>query len=189
MSSPDQFYDVLPLSQDSRIWFAGNPWPEGHPVRKFEWKAEIREGIVWMLMHLETADYYSERRLDDGDTEHDSEWEAPNVWGNYHRCILASGGIPVCSVAEFSTNLLDGYEAVVDPLPEAAGMAFNELAFQIYLLGHDSVADHRIRFVRRGGSDRFDIEWTGRIALTYAGDYEFRHDFKARIIDVQAPQL
>ena len=182
------------MPQENRIWFAGNPWPEGHPIKQFEWKAEIRDGVVWMLLHLESADYYSERRIDDKDAEYDSDWEAPIVWGNYHQCILSCTywqnhrGFPVCPVEQFSAEFLDGYEAIVDPLPESADKGFDDRAFHIYLLGHDAVAGHRIHFRRRAGSDRFDIEWTGKIAKAYVGDYEYRYDFRSRIFDVQAPK-
>lgn len=84
--------------------------------------------------------------------------------------------------------MLNGYEANVNPLPEAADMAFGDLAFHVYLLGHDAVAGHRIRMVRRGESDRFDIEWSGKLALAYVGDFEYRHDFRAVIYNVAAPK-
>jgi hypothetical protein len=56
-------------------------------------------------------------------------------------------------------------------------------AFHVYLLGHDSVADHDIVFTKQetGGHT---IDWTGRIALTYAGQEEFAYRFRAHIEDV-----
>ena len=55
----------------NRIYFKGNPWPEGHPVKEFKWSASIRDGYVWFDMHLESQDYYSERDIeDDEDTEY-----------------------------------------------------------------------------------------------------------------------
>ncbi|HYF37496.1 MAG TPA: hypothetical protein VD994_19500 [Prosthecobacter sp.] len=181
------------MSEDNRIWFAGNPWPEGHAIKDFKWTAEVRDEIVWMLFHLKSAEYYSERDIEDGDAEYDSDWEAPIVWGNYHACTMSCtywhhGGFPVCPVSEYSLEFLDGYEASVNPLPESAEMEFDDLAFHIYLLGHDAVAGHRIRFQRRGSSDRFDIGWTGKIANAYAGDYDYCHDFRAQLFDIPAPQ-
>ncbi|MBK1832378.1 hypothetical protein JIN77_16690 [Verrucomicrobiaceae bacterium R5-34] len=183
------------IVEDDRIWFKGNPWPEGHPIKKFKWSSEVRDGVVWFHMHLESEDYYSERDLYDPEpTEHDSDWEAPIVWGNYHSCTISSskwhnGGFPVCSVEEYSLDYLDGHVAIVDPLPISSDADLDELAFHTYLLGHDSVAGHSIRFVRRSGSDRFDIIWDGKIALVYAGDYDYRYNFNARISDVVAPDV
>jgi hypothetical protein len=187
------------MARDNRIWFAGNPWPEGHPIKEFAWTAEVRNGVVWLLLHLETADYSSERVIEESEdnaTDHDSNWEAPIVWNNYHRCTISStqwppyrGGFPICPVEQFSPDLLDCYEAVVDSLPGAADKEWDGRAFHIYLLGHDAVAGHRIKFQRSGDADRFDIAWTGKIALAYIGDYDFRHDFKAQIFDVQAPKI
>ena len=182
------------MSQENRIWFAGNPWPEGHPIKVICWTAEVREGVVWMSIHLESADYYSERDIDDDGVVYASDWQAPIVWANYHSCTISCtqwhrGGWQVCPVEKFSLDFLNGYEANVDPLPDSAEKDFDDLAFHIYLLGHDAVAGHRIRFTRRGDSDRFDIEWSGKIANAYAGDYDYRHDFRAVIYDIPAPQL
>lgn len=183
------------MLQENRIWFAGNPWPEGHPIKEFHWSVEIRDGFVWMLVHLESSDYYAEREIDDDiDADDVPDWESPCVWANYHNCTLSCtlwhhGGWELCPVDRYSLEFLDGYEASVNPLPESAGMEFDDLAFHIYLLGHDAVAGHKLRFVRRGKSDRYDIEWTGKIANAYAGDYEYRHDFRATLFDVPAPRF
>lgn len=182
------------MEKDNRIWFPGNPWPEGHPIKDFKWSAELRDGMVWFHLHLKTADYDSEREIEEDENEdHNSSWEAPSVWGNYHACTISStnwhrGGFPVCPAADYTVDDLDGYEAQVDLLPLKEDFDWDDLAFHTYLLGHDSVAAHRIKFTRRGTSDRFDIEWTGKIALVYAGDYEYRHDFRALIHDVPAPE-
>lgn len=92
-------------------------------------------------------------------------------------------------VRRFSPDFLDGYEAVLDPLPDAADKAWDGRAFHIYLLGHDAVAGHRIKFLRRGNTDRFDIAWTGKIALAYIGDYDYRYDFEAWVFAMQAPKI
>ena len=65
----------------------------------------------------------------------------------------------------------------------------DNLAFHIYLLGHDSVANHRISFQRVGNSNLFDIVWTGDIALTYVGDYMLEHAFEARITGLPFPLI
>lgn len=183
------------MTKDNRIWFTGNPWKEGHPIKKFEWSAEIRDGVVWFHLHLETEDYEKEKIIDDPeDTDYDSDWEAPIVWNNYHSCTISSnnwhdGGFPVCSVDEYSIEKLDGFIANVDPLPVTLNGDLDDLAFHTYLLGHDSVAGHEIKFVRREGTELFDIHWDGKIALVYAGDEEYRYEFHAQILQSKAPKI
>jgi hypothetical protein len=182
------------MVQENRIWFAGNPWPEGHPITHFEWTAKVRDGIVWMRLHLASADYYAEREIKDDGAEHESDWESPVLWANFHSCTISAtkwhdGGWAFCPVEQWSLERLNNHEASVDPLPDSAETDFDDLAFHVYLLGHDAVAGHKIRFARRGDSNRFDIEWIGKIALAYAGDYEYRYDFRAQIYDVPAPSV
>lgn len=178
---------------DTRIYFKDNPWPEGHLLKEFIWSAEVRDGDVWFHFHLETADYYSERNIGyDEDVEYESDWEAPIAWNNYHSCTLSTnewhnGGFRVCSEEAFSEDLLDGLEIEVDINPEDIE-DWGELAFHIYLLGHDAAAKHKIKFVRTEQS-MFDIEWTGKIAQAYVGDYEFNHDFSTKIKGVNIPCL
>ncbi|QQP95933.1 hypothetical protein [Lysobacter enzymogenes] len=60
---------------------------------------------------------------------------------------------------------------------------------RIVFAGHDRAVDHRIRCVRRGDSERFDILWRGRIAPTCVGRYRPEFRFQARIDDVPMPAL
>ncbi len=175
----------------NRIKFFGNPWPEGHPILKFEWVASERSGEVWFDLHLETVDYESERSIYvEDEVESQPDWEAPIVWNNYHACTLSSnywhaGGFPVGKVGKVTLDSLDGMKVSVDASPEDA----EENAFHVYLLGHDATAYHRITFSRLPGTDRFNIHWTGRLALAYVGDYEYKHAFEAKVFNVQAPKL
>jgi hypothetical protein len=183
---------------DGRIHFSDNPWPEGHPIAEFAWTARNQNGQVWFDLHLRSADYYAERDIeDDEDAEYDSDWDAPGVWYNYHRCTLSSTfwssdkGFEVCAASEYSPASLEGRAFAVDPVGTDMSEVddLDELSFNIYLLGHDSVANHRIVFHRRGDSDLFDIEWSGDIALTYAGEDALAHRFEARIHGVLFPAL
>jgi len=177
-----------------RIYFKDNPWPEGHPVKEFTWSAKELDGDVWFDLHLKSADYYSERDIEDDESvEYPSDWAAPIVWGNYHSCTLSSsywdnGGFRVCSKAEYSPQFLDGLELTVDPDPEAFD-DFEDHAFHIYLLGHDAVAKHKIRFDRIGDTSQFKISWGGMIAQAYVGDYDFRHEFSTVISAAEFPKL
>lgn len=174
-----------------RIFFPGNPWPEGHPVTEFCWTARIEGGKVWFDFALETADYDSERRTQaSGETFGD--WDAPSVWTNYGSCTISSDsgarGFPVCGVGDFSLARLDGAMFHLDPPPNES-TEDEDFAFHVYLLGHDQVSDHRIAFTRLGDTDRFDIDWRGRIALAYAGDFEPRYEFHTTLTSVVAPRL
>jgi hypothetical protein len=178
-----------------RIRFDGNPWPEGHPIAEFAWTARIADGRVRFDLHLRSADYDSERAIeDDEDVEYDSDWEAPIVWNNYHCCTLSStfwggeNGFDVCAADEFSPAWLDGREFAVDTI-EGEIDDPETLSFHIYLLGHDSAANHRIAFRRIGESNLFDIVWHGDIALTYAGSYALAHRFEASIRSAPFPSL
>lgn len=176
----------------NRIYFQGNPWPEGHPLKEFVWTAKVVDGDVWFDIHLETAVYYSERDIeDDDDIEYGSDWEAPIVWGNYHRCTMSTnywheGGFRVCKLQEYSADYLDGLELEVDMRPEQIE-DWDDLAFHIYLLGHDAVAYHRIKFIREAGGNNFSIQWCGRAAQAYVGDDEFKHPFKLLVTDQKLP--
>ena len=179
-----------------RIRFHGNPWPGGHALAEFAWTVRVVDGMAWCDLHLRSADYYAERDIAlDEDEESESSWEAAGVWDNYHRCTLSSTywdddrGFLLCPAADFSAEWLDGRTFEVDTVTTGTleGVELDDLAFHIYLLGHDSVANHRITFQRIGDSDRFDITWAGDIALTYAGDDDLAHRFEARIANAPFP--
>lgn len=180
--------------KSNRIYFEGNPWPEGHPIKKFEWKARVKDGEVWFDVHLESANYYSERDIDDDeDIEYESDWQAPIAWENYHSCILSTnywheGGFKVCDVSDYSPESLDGLELEIDMHPDQID-DIEDLALHVYLLGHDAVACHKVKFIREGSSDRFTLCWAGRIARVYVGDYEYKHPFNFTIENQEFPKL
>ncbi|MFS1524466.1 hypothetical protein ACL7TT_10185 [Microbulbifer sp. 2304DJ12-6] len=172
----------------NRIYFENNPWPEGHPIEVFEWAATVKNGEVWFDFNLDSDAYYSERDIEDDEgVEYESDWEAPIVWGNYHACTL-EGGFKVCKASEYNPDFLDGYEVLVDMHPDNIEEG-DEPAFRIYLLGHDAAACHKIKFLRNPENGKFSIIWHGRIALAYIGDYEFRHNFNAKLTDLDMPQI
>jgi hypothetical protein len=180
--------------EPNRIYFKDNPWPEGHPIKKFVWSARVEAGDVWFDFHLESVNYYAEREIeDDEDMEYASDWAAPIVWGNFHSCTLSTnnwheGGFKVCRLEQYSPDFFNGLELEVDKDQQSADDC-NYLAFHIYLLGHDSAAKHKIKFERIGDTDLFNIAWSGKIALAYVGDYEYKHDFSTFISGVKFPVL
>jgi len=178
-----------------RIWFPGNPWPDGHRVTEFAWNGRLDgSGRLWFDLSLSTAFYYEDDdpAVDDDEPDEDEDGDdfgSRIVWGNYHACSISSvtwedaTGL-VASTPERPFRFADPGAQVLtaDPLPIEDLDA--EPAFHIYLLGHDSVADHRVEFVRGAAGD-FQVGWDGRIALSYSGDEEFRYAFRARIGDVR----
>ncbi len=178
----------------NRIYFAGNPWPEGHAINTFDWTAKRVDGDLWFEFHLQSAQYDHERKIvDDEDTDYNSEWEAPSVWTNYGRSTMSAtqwhaGGFKVCPIEDFSMETLDGMTFEIDAGSDP-GEEYPERAFHIYLLGHDAVVDHRIHFKRIGDSTRFDILWSGKIALIYVGDDTPKYRFEARLHAVECPGI
>ena len=173
-----------------RIRFPGNPWPDGHAIETVTWSGRLlATGELWFDLHLTSADYYAEDEDDDEEEDADDDWTSKGCWSNYHACILSSTywdeegtGILAGTPQEpLSFARLDGRIFEVDALPMEG-----DPAFHVYLMGHDSVADHRIAF-RSGArpSDAFALAWSGKVALTYAGDEEFRYTFEASVPSVR----
>lgn len=177
-----------------RIRFPGNPWPDGHPVAAFTLSAALdpRHG-VGLLLHLESADYDAEGPGQESEDE--ADWTAADVWTNYCSAILSNtywGYLNAHLVRldqppfrRFDPSALTGQIFAFDPV-DALPMDWSpaDQPFQIYLMGHDAVAEHRIAFSRGSAPGLFNIAWSGRIALAYVGDNVFRHRFEAQISDV-----
>lgn len=177
---------VASVLMRGRIWFLGSPWPGGHSIREFSWTGRLDDcGSLWFDLSLKTVNYDEEAEPLEASGE--ADWVAPIVWQNYHACRLSSawddaaGVMAAAPGRPFRFTDPDPQTLTADPLPIQD--LDEPAAFYVYLLGHDSVAAHALRFTaRRDG--RHDIEWTGRIALTYGGDDDFRYQFRALIHDV-----
>ncbi|MFI7002285.1 hypothetical protein [Nocardia sp. NPDC050175] len=171
-----------------RIMFPGNPWPAGHAIEEFAWTGRIDEnGNLWFDLHLRSAMYVAGGAPESAVA--DEAWSSPEVWQNYGSCTLSStywgeddgtGFLAATPGDPFHLKTLTPQRLTADPLPLIELDQLEYLAFNIYLLGHDSVADQEVFFTRRPDG-RHDIAWHGRIALTYVGDDDFRHRFEARI--------
>lgn len=159
---------------EGRIWFPGNPWPNGHLVRKVLWSGVLDDDGLHFRFSATTMDYDFEDTDDEPEDEDDEldDWQATGVWGNYHRCRM-SGGFPIAPLSEpFHQS---SFKARVDTEPEAL-IDDDDFAFETYLLGHDSVGDHSLHLTpNRDGTHR--LIWSGKIALTYRGDDNFRYRF------------
>jgi len=179
-----------------RIYFANNPWPNGHRITNFEWgahfkydeevEAEDRAGLYFDF-HLETADYYEEDKDEGEDNEDDEDiedWQAKTVWSNYHSCTLSSEewdikGFRVGSdKSPFDLKSLDGMEYKIDHLTEEEQQELDleNTAFDVYLLGHVATSFHTITFTKVEGKT-YNIDWKGKVAFAYVGDHEFQYDF------------
>jgi hypothetical protein len=173
-----------------RIFFEGNPWPEGHAIEAFEWTATLVGGRVHFAFHLESARYYAERSIEN---EADSDWLSSAVWGNYHRCTLSAtkwhkGSFEACKLEDYAAEKIDGLALRVDTVKGDVAEDRDGYAFHIYLLGHDAAANHEIKFSRVKGGDRFDIDWRGSIALAYAGRLKPEYRFRAQVLNVRMPK-
>jgi len=119
-----------------------------------------------------------------------SNWDSKMVWSNFHSCSISStkwdiGGILVGNKdKKFNFSEMDNLFFHADPLPRSDDFDYDkDLPFGIYLLGHDDCADHQIS-IKKNKNGKFNIEWKGRIALAYSGEFEFNHEFYASIEDV-----
>ncbi len=144
---------------------------------------------------LASADYYE----DDGthiiprDREDEeltkSDWQSKIAWNNFHACTigpsmssLAPGIVASDGRAPFDLDR-PAHEFIADPLPVDMATFFETNAFGIYLLGHDAVADHHIA-MNRSADGSYAVDWSGRIALAYAGEHDFKYSFNARVTGV-----
>ncbi|WP_066303805.1 hypothetical protein [Bacillus sp. FJAT-29814] len=182
-----------------RIYFVDNPWSNGHRIINFKWSAhfkyeeeeELKERTgLYFDLHLKTAEYYEED-LDEAESEEYEgvdDWHAKIVWGNYHSCTMSSQywdnkGFRVGSdEAPFDLETLDGKEYAIDYLSKdkQENLDLDLTAFDVYLLGHDATAFHNIKFTKVEDQS-YQIDWKGKVALVYTGDYEFRYDFHTLI--------
>jgi hypothetical protein len=169
------------------IVFPGSPWPAGHAIAELEWSARLEpETGLWFDLHL-VSDFYPE--VDDAGEEDADEgpdaWNEPFVWANYHRCTLSStfwghSGF-LAATPSAPLDPANPMEFTVDDYqgPDDEPDTDEEMAFGIYLLGHDNAAHHRIRLTPVAPA-AVSLDWRGRIALRYVNSTApFRHEFHA----------
>jgi hypothetical protein len=181
-----------------RIWFEGNPWPDGHAIKTLDFNLLLDARGLGLLLNLESDDYYAEDPTywDDDEEEEDvdSGWQSKVVWGNYHSCRLSNTywGIDVDTVIRIGSpdTMFDfarssPLRVTADPVAFGAESEkdYDDHAFHIYLTGHDAVAAHNIS-IERQDNGLFTAKWSGLIAEAYTGSNDFNHRFRAEASDV-----
>lgn len=191
------------MSVHGRIFFAGNPWPNGHRIIECALTAslqrfsdplsdgkETRRRLAFGI-ELRTADYDEEAPATSDDHPDATDWTSPGAWTNYGSCRLGpsdSSDTPGITVSDGSHSFAFGaesYEFIADPLPLDWDRFIASAAFGIYLQGHDAVAGHHIRVHSRQADGSYTVDWSGRIASAYIGSTSFDHTFTAHVTGVR----
>eukprot|EP00742_Colponemidia_sp_Colp-10_P001769 GILJ01001892.1.p1 GENE.GILJ01001892.1~~GILJ01001892.1.p1 ORF type:complete len:234 (-),score=22.20 GILJ01001892.1:113-814(-) len=171
-----------------RITFPRNPWAsKGHGVAGFEWTGRInKKGELYFDFHLQSDNYYQDGP---GDSAGDGAWHSTTGWNNFHTCILSSvhwpghkGILAGDSTTPFDFKNNNPLELIADPL-DSRDKA--NPAFGIYLLGFDTVAEHKMTIRPTSDNEGFrgdcQVDWTGKIALCYLVHTDFDYEFKLNI--------
>ncbi len=166
-----------------RIYFIGNPWPEGHPINEFAWSLTKNEHGYSLHFDIVTAEYSAERSFPE-EAQKESDWESPMAWNNYY-CGSIHGGFHLCSSNTDPISALTKGPHFVDMIQDT-DWDDDDLHFEPYIQGHDAMAFHEILIEQNSGG-KFNITWTGKIARLYSGEKDFNYEFKAVIPNVPAP--
>lgn len=191
-----------------RIWFEGNPWPNGHAIKTAEFfitLSEAGEGAwppeagAYLGLKIESQYYYAEMSDEEQKQAYEADaksidqdiatddWESFIVWQNYHACTLSASNAQIGTrshpfeLGAAQTKLIfeQGKKAV------SYNQDRESSAFIGYILGHDSLADHELLITETPGCPGFfDIKWSGAVALTYVGAEEFSYRFRAEMTRV-----
>lgn len=181
-------------SLQGRIWFPGNPWPEGHKITSCTWSGHIQPGRgLSLFFEIKTEEYYAAdgTHIVEDESEGVSEWASKVGWNNYGSCWIGPSqtsfnpGILVSDGTKPFDLTRDEYVFTADPLPVDWETFLARQAFGIYLLGHDAVADHRIHLRKNSADGSYALDWSGKIARAYVGKESFDHRFQARVAGVR----
>lgn len=176
----------------NRIIFKDNPYPAGHLIKAVKWsgRLEADRGLIFDF-HLETEDYSNSSVHTSEEPEEDGlgDWHSKGVWENYHSCTLSSlawgssGTLVASADSPFDFSSRFPLTLSIDPLPLGDEVEWDDLALGIYLLGHDACAGHHIK-IESAMDNKYNIHWTGKIALAYVGEADFNYDFDVALYSV-----
>lgn len=198
---------------EGRIWFEGNPWPQGHrlvscelvgvahPLRGAD--VELPAGVVAgpalsLAIELASAPYDEGDDPAERDAIGDDDWTFKIVWNNYGAATIAesaSSQTPGFAVSDGRTPFIwdaPSHRFLVDRLPlTLPGFSdfFTVQALGCYVLGHDAVADHDIHLHSRSPDGGYVLDWTGRLARAYAGIETFDHRFRVHATGVKLREI
>jgi hypothetical protein len=151
------------VTSDNRIFFKDNPYPNGHKIIEFVWSGHLdADSQLWFDLHLKTDSYYSEDsthfKEKENDEESHTDWDSKIVWGNYHSCTMSStywgsNGILIdANAPKLNFTNWPATRLIADTLPPdllmPADLEWDDLALNIYLLGHDACANHQIDIIK-----------------------------------------
>lgn len=173
-----------------RIFLNTRLFPEGHALTKFRWSARLFPGSgLFFDFDIQSEPYCSdyEGELQD---EYRFLWESKELWANAGSCWIDSTGkwetgfLVGDSANPFSFDQLDSIKYYPDPLdPLETYWENEERSFAANILDHDYVGGHSIGF-KKQATGLYAIDWTGKIAITNQGDFEFDHDFVVEASEV-----
>lgn len=170
------------------MYFPGSPWPQGHKIKNRGLRLVIDEDRdLFFELYINSCDYIEEDGGDYKESEdYACDWDSKATWYNYHSCNI-SGDFYAELDPPYDLSTLNGKTYSIDKeLPTEEEFDPDELCFSIYILGHDSIAAHKIAFkVEDIGELKFSINWKAKIALTYGGDYEYKYDFQTNLSDIR----
>lgn len=178
-------------SELGRIVFPGNPWKKGHAINAFEWTGRVERGTgIWFDLHLSSAAYDAEdkqERDEDEDEDEGGSWNSKSVWANYGSCTLSStywsgeccGFLAATYDDKLDLKKLSSKTFSFDEKP--SDLHARPRPFNIYLLGHDAVSAHEIKFKREPKKTSYSVAWSGKIAMFYVGSSEFEFEFQAKV--------
>lgn len=178
------------MPSPNRIFFPGNPWPEGHALVRLLWTGRIEADGLYFDLDLESADYDAaddedeDEDEDEEDEDEDAEdaWTSVGVWTNYQSCCLSSTkwehtrGFRVAT-ADVQLDWRKLPDRLFEVDMEKAVDDEEGRAFHLYLLGHDTALRHRIQFREPKGA-KHRLRWAARVALTYVGSADLVHELK-----------
>lgn len=188
----------------NKITYVGNPWANGHKVtnsfslflqeqqeKDEEDEEDEKDNVkpqdpgIYLSVSIKTEDYNESDKLnqeeDEDENEDLSDWESKSLWNNFHSShIDCQNAVPIAILNNpIDFSKISNYTFYMDKVEDMEEVELDDFSFFCYILGHDSVAGHQFKFSQKEG--KLDLLWIGKVARSYAGDYEFKYDFQVEL--------